>query len=47
MEHSASAAMNLASVVAAGMGWISPIGGAVIHDAGAMAVIINAVRLLR
>jgi Cd2+/Zn2+-exporting ATPase len=39
--------LNIVSVVAAGMGWISPIGGAVIHEAGAMAVIINAVRLLR
>lgn len=39
--------LNIVAVVAAGMGWISPIGGAVIHEAGAMAVIINAVRLLR
>jgi Cd2+/Zn2+-exporting ATPase len=39
--------LNILSVVAAGLGWISPIGGAVIHEAGAMAVIINAVRLLR
>ncbi len=39
--------LNILSVVAAGLGWISPIGGAVIHEAGAMAVIVNAVRLLR
>jgi len=39
--------LNMLSVVAAGWGWISPIGGALIHEAGAMAVIINAVRLLR
>ncbi len=42
-----SVLLNIASVVAAGMGWITPVGGAVIHEAGAMAVIINAVRLLR
>jgi hypothetical protein len=34
-------------VAAAGLTWISPIGGAIIHEGGAMAVIINAVRLLR
>jgi Cd2+/Zn2+-exporting ATPase len=39
--------LNVASVVAAGLAWISPIGGAVIHEGGAMAVILNAVRLLR
>jgi len=42
-----SVVLNLVSVVAAGVGWISPIGGAVLHEGGAMAVIINAVRLLR
>ncbi len=39
--------LNIVSVAAAGLGWISPIGGAVIHEAGAMAVIVNAIRLLR
>jgi len=39
--------LNIASVVAAGIGWISPIGGAVLHEGGAMAVILNAIRLLR
>ena len=42
-----SVGLNILSVVAAGLGWISPIGGAVIHEAGALAVIINAIRLLR
>jgi Cd2+/Zn2+-exporting ATPase len=42
-----SVGLNILSVVAAGLGWLSPIGGAVIHESGAMAVIINAVRLLR
>jgi Cd2+/Zn2+-exporting ATPase len=42
-----SVGLNILSVVAAGLGWISPIGGAIIHEGGAMAVIINAVRLLR
>ena len=42
-----SVGLNILSVVAAGWGWISPIGGAVIHEAGALAVIINAIRLLR
>jgi P-type E1-E2 ATPase len=42
-----SVAVNLGSVVAAGMGWISPIAGAVIHETSAMAVIVNAMRLLR
>ena len=42
-----SVLLNLLSVLAAGLGWISPIGGAVIHESGAMAVILNAVRLLR
>jgi len=39
--------LNVLSVVAAGLGWLSPIGGAVIHGGGALAVILNAVRLLR
>ena len=42
-----SVGLNILSVVAAGLGWISPIGGAVIHEAGALAVILNAIRLLR
>lgn len=42
-----SVGLNILSVLAAGLGWISPIGGAVIHEAGALAVIINAIRLLR
>jgi len=42
-----SVGLNILSVIAAGLGWISPIGGAIIHEGGAMAVIINAVRLLR
>jgi len=42
-----SVALNLLSVLAAGLGWISPIGGAVLHESGAMAVILNAMRLLR
>lgn len=42
-----SVGLNIFSVVAAGLAWISPIGGAVIHEAGALAVIINAMRLLR
>ena len=42
-----SVVLNLVSVLAAGMGWISPIGGAVLHESGAMAVILNAIRLLR
>jgi cation transport ATPase len=39
--------LNVFSVVAAGLGWISPIGGAILHEGGAMAVILNAIRLLR
>jgi Cd2+/Zn2+-exporting ATPase len=42
-----SVGLNLLSVVAAGVGWLSPIGGAVIQESGAMAVILNAIRLLR
>jgi Cd2+/Zn2+-exporting ATPase len=42
-----SVVLNLVSVAAAGLGWISPIGGAILHECGAMAVILNAVRLLR
>lgn len=42
-----SVALNILSVVAAGWGWISPISGAVIHESSALAVIINAIRLLR
>ena len=42
-----SVVLNTLSVLAAGLGWISPIGGAVLHESGAMAVILNAVRLLR
>jgi Cd2+/Zn2+-exporting ATPase len=42
-----SVVLNLLSVLAAGLGWISPIGGAVLHESGAMAVILNAMRLLR
>ncbi len=42
-----SVLLNVASVVAAGLGWISPVSGAAIHEGGAMAVILNAVRLLR
>lgn len=42
-----SIGLNIASVAAAGFGVISPIGGAIIHEAGALAVIINAIRLLR
>jgi heavy metal translocating P-type ATPase len=42
-----SVGLNLLSVLAAGLGWISPIGGAVLHESGAMAVILNAMRLLR
>lgn len=41
-----SVALNLLSVLAAGLGWISPIGGAMLHESGAMAVILNAMRLL-
>ncbi len=42
-----SVVLNVFSVVAAGLGWISPIGGAILHEGGAMAVILNAIRLLR
>ncbi len=42
-----SVVLNVIAVVAAGLGWISPIGGAVLHESGAMAVILNAIRLLR
>ncbi len=42
-----SIVLNVFSVLAAGLGWISPIGGAVLHESGAMAVILNAIRLLR
>jgi len=42
-----SAVLNILSVLAAGLGLISPIGGALLHESGAMAVIFNAVRLLR
>ena len=42
-----SVALNVLSVLAAGLGWISPIGGAILHESGAMVVILNAVRLLR
>ncbi|MCC6580521.1 MAG: cation-translocating P-type ATPase [Phycisphaeraceae bacterium] len=42
-----SVGLNILSVVTAGLGWISPIGGAVLHEGGAMAVILNAIRLLR
>jgi len=42
-----SAVLNILSVLAAGLGLISPIGGALLHESGAMAVILNAVRLLR
>lgn len=42
-----SVVLNVLSVVAAGAGWISPIGGAILHESGAMAVILNAIRLLR
>ena len=42
-----SVVLNLTSVLAAATGWISPIGGAILHESGAMAVIINAIRLLR
>ncbi len=42
-----SVVLNLVSVLAAGLGWLSPIGGAIIHEGGAMAVILNAMRLLR
>ena len=42
-----SVVLNVVSVLAAGLGWISPIGGAVLQGSGASAVILNAVRLLR
>jgi P-type E1-E2 ATPase len=42
-----SVVLNIFSLVAAGLGWISPIGGAILHESGAMAVILNAIRLLR
>jgi Cd2+/Zn2+-exporting ATPase len=42
-----SVAVNIASVVAAGMKWIDPVWGAFIHEGSAMAVILNALRLLR
>lgn len=42
-----SVGLNILSVAAAGLGWINPIGGAILHEGGAMAVILNAVRLLR
>ena len=42
-----SVVLNVLSVLAAGMGWINPIGGAILHESGAMAVILNAIRLLR
>ncbi len=42
-----SVVMNVASVVAAGLGWLNPIAGAVVHEGSAMAVILNAIRLLR
>ena len=42
-----SVGLNIVSVAGAGLAWISPIGGAVVHEAGALAVILNAIRLLR
>ncbi len=42
-----SVAVNIASVIAAGMKWIDPVWGAFIHEGSAMAVIMNAMRLLR
>ncbi len=42
-----SVMLNVFSVIAAGLGWVSPIGGAVLHESGAMVVIVNAIRLLR
>ncbi|MFN3420347.1 MAG: heavy metal translocating P-type ATPase, partial [Armatimonadota bacterium] len=42
-----SVAVNIISVIAAGMKWIDPVWGAFIHEGSAMAVILNAMRLLR
>jgi Cd2+/Zn2+-exporting ATPase len=42
-----SVIVNIASVIAAGMKWIDPVWGAFIHEGSAMAVILNAMRLLR
>lgn len=42
-----SVVVNIASVIAAGMKWIDPVWGAFIHESSAMAVILNALRLLR
>jgi len=42
-----SVVINIASVIAAGMKWIGPVWGAFIHESSAMAVILNALRLLR
>ncbi|MCS7223017.1 MAG: cation-translocating P-type ATPase [Armatimonadetes bacterium] len=42
-----STVVNIGAIVAASQGWINPIWGAVIHEASAMIVILNAIRLLR
>jgi P-type E1-E2 ATPase len=41
-----SVAINLGAVVLAGVGIVTPILGAVVHEASAMLVVMNAVRLI-
>lgn len=40
-----SVAINLLAVVLAGLGIVTPIPGAIVHEASAMLVVVNAVRL--
>lgn len=42
-----SVIVNIIAIIAASKGWISPVFGAFIHEGSAMAVILNAMRLLR
>ncbi len=42
-----SSAVNAAAVFAGAMGWINPVLGAIIHEASALIVIFNAMRLLK
>lgn len=42
-----SVAITILAVVAAGLKWIDPVWGAFIHEGSALAVILNALRLLR
>jgi cation transport ATPase len=41
-----SVAINLLAVILAGLGTVTPVLGAVIHEASAMLVVMNAVRVI-